>query len=195
MHGTGRSRASGPRAAHIVALRPISLRLPAALVIALALAVALPAGAAELSGRVVAVHDGDTITLLDAGRHQHKIRLTGIDAPELKQAFGTRSKQHLSDLLYGQDVHVEWDKHDRYGRIVGKVFTESPCTHTPCPFAADANVAQISAGLAWHYKQYQREQSAEDRNLYAAAEAEARLNKAGLWVDAAPVPPWEWRRK
>ncbi len=73
--------------------------------------------AATLVGRVVSIHDGDTVTVLDASREQHKIRLAGIDAPELKQAFGTRSKQNLSALVYNRQVTVEWNKHDRYNLL------------------------------------------------------------------------------
>ena len=74
-----------------------------------------------LAGKVVAIADGDTLTVLDSVNAQHRIRLQGIDAPESGQAFGTRSKQHLSDLVFGKQVTVEYDKKDRYGRTLGKV--------------------------------------------------------------------------
>lgn len=80
---------------------------------------------------------------------------------------------------------VETDKQDRYGRDVGKVLVNGD----------DANLAQVQRGLAWHYKAYEREQSANDRKLYNFAEYEAKTAKRGLWVDPAPVPPWEFRRK
>ena len=79
---------------------------------ALLLLLALPVSAATLTGRVVSVHDGDTITVLDADRVQQKVRLQGIDAPELGQAFGSRSKQHLSGMVYNHQATVEWDKLD-----------------------------------------------------------------------------------
>jgi len=79
------------------------------------------ASASDLVGRVVGVHDGDTITVLDASKTQNKILLSDIDAPELKQAFGTKSKQSFSDLVYNTQVTVEWTKRDKYDRIVGKV--------------------------------------------------------------------------
>jgi endonuclease YncB( thermonuclease family) len=128
-------------------------------------------------------------------RRQHKIRLAGIDAPERRQAFGTRSRQHLSGLVYRQTVNVEWHKVDRYGRIVGKVWTVAPCFVAPCSLALDANLAQVTAGMAWHYKQYEHEQSPEDRGLYDAAENNARAQRAGLWIDPAPIPPWEFRKQ
>ena len=141
------------------------------------------AQADTLSGRVVGVHDGDTITVLDANRTQHKIRLAGIDAPELKQAFGSRSKQNISKWVYNRQVIVDWNKRDRYGRTVGIVLVDGH----------DVNLEQIRAGLAWWYRQYAKEQTPDDRQLYERAENEARAAKRGLWADANPVPPWEWR--
>ena len=152
--------------------------------------------AAELTGKVVGVHDGNTITVLDAGKTQHKIRLAGIDAPELKQAFGSKSKQSLSDMIYNKQVTIEWTKRDRYGRIVGKVlFIPSNCLVPACLERTDANYHQITAGMAWYYRQYANELSAADRAQYDSAENKAREAKRGLWADAKPVAPWAWRRK
>ena len=142
--------------------------------------------ATELQGQVVAIADGDTLTVLDSTHTQHKIRLSGIDAPEKAQPFGDRSKQSLAALTFRQQVTIEWDKRDRYGRIVGKVIT---------PNGTDANLEQIKAGMAWHYKQYEREQPAGERVIYSAAEEAARKARIGLWQDAQPVPPWEFRKK
>lgn len=153
---------------------------------ALALVVALLPAAARaelLEGLVVAVADGDTLTVLDDAKTQHRIRLSGIDAPERRQPFGTVSRQHLADAVFQRRVVVEFGKTDRYGRLVGKVLLDGE----------DECLAQITAGLAWHYKQYQREQSPEDRQTYAAAEDAARAARLGLWRDPDPVPPWEWR--
>jgi endonuclease YncB( thermonuclease family) len=138
-----------------------------------------------LTGRVVRVTDGDTIVVLDSGNAQHKIRLTGIDAPERKQAFGTKSKEHLSDSVAGKFVVVDYNKRDRYERILGKVLLNDE----------DMNLEQVRAGMAWHYKKYQKEQSPEDCALYSDAEIEAREARRGLWHDPAPVPPWEYRRR
>ena len=143
------------------------------------------AQADTLSGRVVAVHDGDTITVLDNNRMQHKIRLAGIDAPESKQAFVSRSKQNLSNIVYNRQVTVNWQKYDRYGRTVGVVQVDGH----------NVNLEQVRAGMAWWYRQYARDQSPADRRLYEAAENDARTAKRGLWVDANPVPPWAWRRR
>ncbi len=137
-----------------------------------------------LEGRVVKVADGDTITILDQDRVQHKIRLEGIDAPEKKQAFGWRSKHQLSLLVFGRWVTVETYKKDKYGRQVGKVLVQG----------VDANLAQIKNGLAWHYTAYANEQSMQDRTEYSDAEDVARAMQIGLWQDPQPVPPWDYRR-
>ena len=129
------------------------------------------------------VTDGDTIVVLGPGNAQHKIRLQGIDAPERGQAYGTKSKEHLSDSVAGKFVVVEYSKRDRYQRILGKVLLSNE----------DLNLEQIRAGLAWHYKQYQDEQTSNDRELYSEAEVEAREARRGLWHDPEPVPPWEYR--
>jgi len=156
----------------------------------------LPGIAATLTGRVIGVYDGDSITVLDAGRRQYKIRLIGIDASEFRQAFGTRSKQNLSDLVFGKDVVVEWKKHVPKNRILGKVLVDDSgvdCGFRDCRKTLDAGLAQVRDGFAWHYKQYEREQSPEDRARYASAERNAREKRSGLWADPQPVPPWEWR--
>ena len=154
------------------------------LVSAVALGLSMAAAAAALEGKVVAVTDGDTLKVLDASKAEHVVRLAGIDAPEKRMPFGQRSKQNLSDLVYGRWVEVEGEKNDRYGRLVGKVLMNG----------RDANLAQIQAGMAWHYKEYQHEQTVPDRQMYAEAESRAVTTKQGLWADPNPVPPWDWRK-
>jgi endonuclease YncB( thermonuclease family) len=141
------------------------------------IAQSIPAIADQIEGKVVSVADGDTVTVLDAGRVQHKIRLSGIDAPERSQAFGTRSREYLSSIVAGQQVVVETDKTDRFGRSVGKILLRG----------RDINLAMVAGGLAWHYKKYQREQSSSN------AEQEARAHRVGLWRDDEPMAPWDWR--
>jgi endonuclease YncB( thermonuclease family) len=140
--------------------------------------------AATLHGRVVGVADGDTITVLDASYTKHKIRMQGIDAPEKVQAFGQRSKQSLSEMVFNQEVTVEFEKKDKYGRTLGKVLLNGK----------DICLEQIKRGMAWHYKQYASDQPKEDRSLYAQTEQGAKAQKVGLWQDPTPTPPWEFRR-
>lgn len=140
--------------------------------------------AANLNGRVVAVTDGDTVRVLDIQRVEHRIRLAGIDAPEKTMPFGQMSKQALSALIFGQEVVVKFDKLDRYGRAIGKVMKED----------RDVNLELLRQGMAWHYKRYETEQTQLDRELYAEAEQSARASKTGLWSEANPTPPWEYRR-
>ena len=97
---------------------------------------AFSANAETLTGYVVGVSDGDTITVLDAQTRQHKIQLQGIDAPEKAQPFGQRSKENLSRFIFNKDVRVKWDKRDRYKRIVGKVWVQ-PSSCATCPMTLD----------------------------------------------------------
>ena len=119
--------------------------------------------AATLQGKVVSVADGDTIKVLDATNTQHKIRLQGIDAPEKAQAFGQKSKQSLSQMVYNKQVVVEYQKKDKYGRTLGKVILNG----------TDVCLEQIKLGMACHYKQYKSDQTKEDRETYAQAELAA----------------------
>ncbi len=121
----------------------------------------IPASADTLTGKVVKITDGDTLYVLDANYKDHKIRLAGIDAPERRQAYGLASRKHLASIVAGKQVTVEYQKRDRYGRIVGKVLLNG----------IDACLEQVKAGFAWHYKRYQHEQSVEDQRLYKGSEA------------------------
>jgi len=169
------------------------VKLPVALLLLL---LPLCVAAETLSGRVVRVVDGDTVYVLDGAKKQHKIRLAGIDAPERGQAFGTRSKDRMAELVAGQDVRVDWYKTDRWGRLIGTVWVASPdCRTASCAKTLDAGLALIKSGLAWHFKRYAHEQPEEERERYAYAEEEVRASKAGLWRDPNPVSPWEWRRR
>ncbi len=150
----------------------------------LLIGLSLTASADPLTGKVIKVVDGDSITVLDSTNTQHRIRLQGIDAPERKQAFGNASRKHPASLVAGKQVTVKWDKRDRYRRIVGFVIVDGE----------DVNFAQVKAGTAWFYRYYQNELSLENRKLYAQAEDEPRANKGGLWQDKNPIPPWEHRR-
>ncbi len=133
---------------------------------------------ATLTGKVVSDHDGDTLTVLDAAKTQHKIRLHGIDAPETKQAFGNVARKALADLVFGNEVDVEVVDEDRYGREVGKV-------HVGGRYV---NAEMVRQGLAWRYFQFDKE------NDFGGLEDDARKQRQGLWADAHPVAPWDWRK-
>jgi endonuclease YncB( thermonuclease family) len=99
-----------------------AMKRPCFLLLFLLLLLPLSVLSQTLTGKVIGISDGDTITVLDADRRQHKIRLNGMDAPESAQDFGQASKRHLSDLIFDKDVSVLWRKRDKYGRSLGKVF-------------------------------------------------------------------------
>ncbi len=133
----------------------------------------------ELTGRVVAIADGDTLTVLDGSNTQHKIRLAAIDAPEKGQAFGTKARENLAAKVFKQTVRIEVIDIDRYKREVGRIFLGDRFV----------NMEMVADGLAWRYPQYDKP------GEFTAAEADAREHQRGLWPDKDSVPPWEWRRE
>jgi endonuclease YncB( thermonuclease family) len=139
-----------------------------------------------LTGTTSSVVDGDTIEVLTQAGQEKEIRLAGIDAPEKRQAFGTESTTHLGNLVLNKTVHLECTALDEYQRLVCKVFL---------PPGEDVDLDQIKAGMAWHYKQFQRQQSATDRTDYGAAEDAARRARIGLWADAHPIQPQDFRHR
>lgn len=150
-------------------------------IIALSLAVAWCSALADtLTGRVVGVHDGDTLTLL-ADEQQIKVRLAGIDAPELSQPYGQKAKQALADLIYKEWISVETAGIDRYDRALGTVFVGQ----------TDVNAELIAQGAAWVYRQYPH--SAKLLEL----EKQAQTDQRGLWSlqPDQRCPPWDFRRK
>ena len=155
------------------------------LLAALLITAAALTSAAELRGTVVGVSDGDTIAVLDGSHKQHKIRLAGIDAPEKHQGFAQRSREHLSNLAFKKAATLDCYKTDQYRRKVCRVWVDG----------VDVALAQVRAGLAWHYKQFQSEQKPTERTSYAKAEDDARASRRGLWQSEKPVPPWEFRQK
>jgi endonuclease YncB( thermonuclease family) len=136
-----------------------------------------PTAAGEIVGKVVKVHDGDTVTVL-VGRQQVRIRLNDIDAPERKQAFGTRSRQSLGELCDAKIARVLEQGKDRYGRTLGRLLCGG----------VDVNAEQVRRGMAWVFERY----APKNSPLYTL-QAEARAARRGLWTDPRPVAPWEWR--
>jgi micrococcal nuclease len=158
-------------------MRVALITLVAAIAVGFAGVAAEPRQAERLAGRVVSVHDGDTLTVL-VDRRQVKVRLQGVDAPELGQAYGQAAKRRLSDLAFGRDIEIAISGTDRYGRTLGDFEVGG----------RSAAELMLGDGLAWHYKRY------SDADELAAAEAAARAARRGLWAGQGPVPPWEWRR-
>jgi endonuclease YncB( thermonuclease family) len=135
------------------------------------------------TGKVVAVLDGDTLTVIDGAKQQYEVRIDGIDAPEMEQAFGDRAKKSLYDLVYGKTVTITGSKPDRRGRVIGKVTLRDK----------DIGLMQIERGLAWYFRKYANGLSREDAQKYELAEDGARTRQRGLWASPGPIPPWELR--
>ena len=135
--------------------------------------------AADFSGKVIKVYDGDTITVLNDQNESIKIRLNGIDAPEKAQAYGKKSQQFAKDLVHGQIVTIKDHGEDRYHRIIGDVVMED---------GRILNEEMIRAGLAWWFYKY-----SDDRNL-GQLELDAKIAHIGLWKTKNPVPPWVYRK-
>lgn len=123
---------------------------------------------------VIRVADGDSMTL-QIGTRQLKLRLAGIDAPEIKQAFGLQARRSLHQLCFGKDAQYDAEAIDRFGRTVATVRCNG----------VDASRAQLERGMAWAFRQ-------KDRDL-KALETAARSNKIGLWSAPHPVAPWRFR--
>jgi endonuclease YncB( thermonuclease family) len=158
----------------------------------LVLTIALPL-LADIEGKVIYVTDGDTIKVLDSEQIVHKVTLTGIDAPENSQPYGNASREHLASLVSGKLIKVASDKSDRYGRVLGKVWVQpSDCPN--CEKTLDANLSQITTGMAWWYRYYAKEQSVEDRRNYESAEGKAKARQIGLWAHKSSINPYNWRK-
>lgn len=131
---------------------------------------------ADWTGKVVGIADGDTLTVLRSGKGI-KVRLVEIDAPESRQDFGAASKKSLSDLCFGKPANVQERGTDKYGRTLGRVVCDG----------VDANLEQVRRGMAWFYVQYGTDQAIR------TAEVSARTAGTGLWAEADPTPPWDYR--
>lgn len=147
-----------------------------------------------VEGRVIHVADGDTVTVLTEAKAEVRVRLAGIDAPEVAhrsessspqtQPYGDASRRALRALAHGRQVTMTCRSKDRYGRFVCVLQLDG----------ADVGEQQIKAGMAWHFVRYAADQPQAERDAYANAEREARHARRGLWADTAPTPPWDWRR-
>lgn len=131
-----------------------------------------------LTGTVVGVKDGDTVEVLDAQNKTTILRLAEVDCPEKKQPYGKAAKQFTSNAVYRKTIHYIVTNKDRYGRSVAKVFYKNKYLSAEI----------IKNGMGWHYKKYSR-----SREL-AQLEQKARAQKKGLWADANPIYPSDWRK-
>jgi len=131
-----------------------------------------------ISGDVISVADGDTITVIDDKEQQYRVRLSCIDTPEKSQEFGDEPKEALIDLVEGKRVSIKYAEKDQYGRIIGDVKVDD----------TDVNLEQVKNGMAWVYRRY-----CKDCDFYDA-EKSARDKNLGLWAMDNPTPPWEYRK-
>lgn len=147
----------------------------------------------HITGRVISVHDGDTFTILACDSLKLNVRLWGIDAPELKQPYGIEARECLRGLIMGTDVVVFIEGHEKYGRLLGTLrthpidFTEPRCV----------NEMMVYFGYAWVYtpniKQSDNRQ-VDYAFLFNTSQTKAMSYFMGLWADANPTPPWEYRK-
>jgi endonuclease YncB( thermonuclease family) len=138
------------------------------------------AGSQTLTGHVVVVHDGDTLTV-QSGSSLYKVRLAEVDAPEMGQVFGPQARRFTEKMTLGRRVRVDVIMIDRYDRRVGTVITED---------GRVLNEELVHAGLAWYYRV-----SPVKNPRLQRLEQGAFQNRLGLWVEKDPIPPWEFRRE
>ena len=152
------------------------------LTLASALFVSLVAStlAADFSGLLVSVPDGDTIEVLHNNRAE-RFCLNGIDCPEEGQAYGKKAKQAASALVFGKQVTLQTFGKDKYGRTISDVLL---------PDGTNVNHELVKEGRCWWYRKYARKDA-----VLEGLEKEAREAKRGLWTDPAPIPPWEWSKR
>jgi len=140
--------------------------------------------AETLHGRVVAVTDGDTLTLL-AERQQYTIRIAGIDAPERHQAWSDQSKLNLSRLSLNQTAVADCPGIDPHRTMICKLTVK----------AVDIGLEQVKDGMAWWAKDLARDLSPEDQSACQSAQLMAQLKRRGLWGETNPIPPWTFRKQ
>jgi endonuclease YncB( thermonuclease family) len=153
--------------------------------------VAKPPAPSVVYGISIDVQDGDSFVMRDDLGNRIRVRISGIDAPEKSQAFADRSRQHLRDFMRDARIRLEPVKVDVFARTVARVWVLSDDDKP----ARDVGLAQIEAGLAWHFKRYRSDQHDQDSARYAKAERVARSEGLGLWRDPNPQAPWDFRTR
>ena len=134
-----------------------------------------------LSGKVVAIKDGDTVVVLDSLNNQTTLRLAEVDCPEKNQPFGTKAKQFTSDQIYFKTIKYVVTDTDRYGRSIAMIYYDTDNKYLSAEI--------VKAGMGWHYKKYSTSKE------LATFQENAKQNKVGLWIDNDPIEPSEFRRK
>lgn len=134
--------------------------------------------ATDISVKVVQITDGDTVGVIDAEKNYFKVRLSGIDAPERKQAFSDKSKEALAGKVFEKELILKESGKDRYGRTLGVLLLDG----------RNINREMVAEGWAWQFVRYDK--SAELRT----AEDSAKQKRIGLWADPAPIAPWDYRK-
>lgn len=152
----------------------------------LLLLICLPAfaQAQTVQGKVTAIESGERFTVTDDKKQEYQVRLVGIDAPEKEQAFGSAAKNNLTMLINGKVVQVKWSREEKSGRKIARVMVGTQ----------DISLEQLKLGFAWYYQPDEKDIPEAERAVFTRAEQDARTGKRGLWKDANPVPPWEFRR-
>ena len=140
---------------------------------------------ADLNGVISRVIDADTVVIKSDQGINYKVRLLGIDAPEINQVYGKEATRYLSNKVLGKNLKVLGKNKDRYHRLLGKLILNGN----------DINLDLVKNGMAWHYKFYKKSQEKKDQLLYSNAEIYAKVNNLGLWAKKMPMPPWQWRKK
>ena len=140
---------------------------------------------ADVNGVISRIIDADTVVLKSDQGINYKIRLLGIDAPEINQVYGKEATIYLSNKVLGKNLRVLGENKDRYHRLLGKLILNDN----------DINLDLVKNGMAWHYKFYKKSQGKKDQLLYSNAEIYAKVNNLGLWAKKMPMPPWQWRKK
>ena len=156
----------------------ISLMKKAFLFLILFLSIATAASGQRFPVTVVGITDGDTFTVINRDKLQLKVRIIGIDAPEKKQAYGNKARQALSNLIFKQQIEIDVQYQEKWGRYAAKAYLAD---------GRDVGLLMLQAGMAWHNVKF------DNMPAYAAAEKAARKAKKGLWADAHPVAPWDFR--
>ncbi len=136
-----------------------------------------------IEGKVVLVYDGDLLSIEGKDGKIYSVRLQGIDAPDEKQNYHKKARKNLADLVLNKEVKIVVHRQDLLDRYIGNVYLEGQ----------DVSLRQLEMGMAWHFKQFSYQQTAEERRRYAQAEARARASRLGLWEDDQPVSPWNFR--